>query len=187
MSSTHGKVRANELYPTPDNVVDALLAQLVFRDGDRFLEPCRGTDAIYGKVNLHGSQKSWAELDRGVNYLTTEFAQQDVIITNPPFSLTVEFLTKSLNELAPDGTLAYLQRVNFLGSKIRVPFWAKVGFPNKTPVIVPRPRFVGGGSDSCEYSWFIFDRGNRFPNIPQGLSHIISADPVKQPKAKKAA
>ncbi|PKG74820.1 DNA methyltransferase [Shewanella sp. GutCb] len=185
MSSTHGNVRANELYPTPANVVDALMALLVLRPGDKFLEPCRGTDAIYNKVALPETQKSWAELDRGVNYLTTEFAQQDVIITNPPFSLTVDFLTKSLSELAPDGTLAYLQRVNFLGSKLRVPFWAEVGFPNKTPIIVPRPRFVGGGSDSCEYSWFIWDRGNRFPNMPHGLSHIISADPVKQPKAKK--
>ena len=187
MSSTHGNVRANELYPTPDVVVDALLTQLVFRGSEKFLEPCRGTDAIYSKIDLPESQKSWAELDRGVDYLTTEFAQQDVIITNPPFSLTVEFLTKSLSELAPDGTLAYLQRVNFLGSKLRVPFWAEVGFPNKTPIIVPRPRFVGGGSDSCEYSWFIYDRGNRFPNIPQGISHIISADLPRKTKGKKAA
>ncbi|WP_372942896.1 DNA methyltransferase [Shewanella sp.] len=187
MSSTSGNVRANELYPTPDNVVDALLAQLVLDPSDTFLEPCRGTDAIYSKIILPESQRSWAELDRGVDYLATEFGQQDVIITNPPFSLTVEFLTKSLSELAPNGTLAYLQRVNFLGSKVRVPFWAEIGFPQKSPVIIPRPRFVGGGSDSCEYSWFIWDYGNRFPNIPQGFSHIISADPVKQLKAKKVA
>jgi hypothetical protein len=187
MSSTTGNVRANELYPTPAEVVDALLAQLQLRPNDRFLEPCRGTDAIYAKVNLPQAQKSWAELDRGVNYLTTEFGQQDVIITNPPFSITVEFLTKSLSELAPDGTLAYLQRVNFLGSKLRVPFWAEIGFPNKSPIIVPRPRFVGGGSDSCEYSWFIWDRGNRFTNIPNGLSHIVSKTPPKKSKANKAA
>jgi hypothetical protein len=184
MSSTHGNVRENELYPTPDNVVDALIAQLVLRPTDRFLEPCIGTGAIYDKINLPEAQKSWAELDRGVDYLTTSFGQQDVIITNPPFSITTDFLLKSLSELAPDGTLAYLQRVNFLGSKLRVPFWAQVGFPNKTPVIVPRPRFVGGGSDSCEYSWFIWDSGNRFPNMPSGLSHIISADLIK-PKAGK--
>ncbi len=174
MSSTNGNVRANELYPTPDNVVDALLAKLVLRPSDKFLEPCRGTDAIYGKVDLPEAQKSWAEIDRGIDYLAIAFGQKDVIITNPLFSLTTEFLIKSLNELAPDGTLAYLQRVNFLGSKKRVPFWAHVGFPNKTPVIVPRPRFVDGGNDSCEYCWFIWDNGNRFPDIPNGLSHIIS-------------
>nr|WP_235781936.1 hypothetical protein [Shewanella vesiculosa] len=57
MSSTNGNVRANELYPTPDNVVDALLAQLLLNPTDRFLEPCRGTDAIYGKVALPEAQK----------------------------------------------------------------------------------------------------------------------------------
>ena len=37
MSSTLGNIRENELYPTPDNVVDALIAQLVLRPTDRFL------------------------------------------------------------------------------------------------------------------------------------------------------
>lgn len=173
MSSTSGNTIPRELYPTPDSVVNALLNTLTFRRRDVFLEPCRGTDAIFGKVDLPPHQKKWAELDRGVDYLKTDFDKVDVIITNPPFSLTEEFIRKSLSELKPDGTMAYLQRVNFLGSKLRVPFWAEVGFPNKTPVIVPRPRFVKGGSDSCEYCWFIWDNGNRF-DVPIGLSHIIS-------------
>ncbi|CAH8197229.1 DNA methyltransferase [Vibrio aestuarianus] len=175
MSSTNGKVEPSELYPTPPEVVDALLAKLTLRETDTFLEPCYGTGAIFDKVDLPLSQKSYAEIEMGVDYLTTNFGKQDVIITNPPFSLTEEFIRKSLNELAPNGTMAYLQRVNFLGSIKRVPFWAEVGFPNKTPIIVPRPRFVKGRSDSCEYSWFIWDYGNRF-NIPQALSHIISGE-----------
>ncbi|MGB0895333.1 MAG: DNA methyltransferase [Parashewanella sp.] len=184
MSSTNGNVRPNEFYPTPDNVVDALLAQLQLRETDFFLEPCKGSGAIYDKIQLPELQKDWAEITAGRDYLEETFENMDVIITNPPFSLTEAFLKKSLEELSPDGTLAYLQRVNFLGSKKRVPFWAEIGFPNKTPVIVPRPRFVGGGSDSCEYCWFIYDKGNRFPNLPQGMSHLISAD---LPKARKAA
>ncbi|MBO2682988.1 DNA methyltransferase [Shewanella algae] len=179
MSSTHGKVRDNELYPTPDNVVSALLSKLQLRPTDQFLEPCKGLGAIFNQINLPESQKHFAEITEGLDYLQTPFAKMDVIITNPPFSLTVEFMRKSLSELAPDGTMAYLQRVNFLGSKTRVPFWAEVGFPDKTPIIIPRPRFVGGGSDSCEYCWFIYDRGNRFTAIPSGLSHLLS-DGVEQ-------
>ena len=173
MSSTVGNTIPRELYPTPTPSVKTLLSNLTFKPTDTFLEPCRGTDAIYGEVNLPDSQKYWAEIDRGVDYLKTPFKQVDVIITNPPFSLTEEFIRKSLSELAPDGTMAYLQRVNFLGSKKRVPFWAEVGFPNKTPVIIPRPRFVNGGSDSCEYCWFIWDRGERV-NAPIGLSHMVT-------------
>jgi len=174
MSSTNGKKIERDNYPTPVVAVEALLNKLTLRPGDKFLEPCRGTRNIFDRIELPGHQKSWAELGEGVDYLTTQFDKQDVIITNPPFSLTVEFILKSLSELAPDGTLVYLQRVNFLGSKCRLDFWADIGFPNKTPIIVPRPRFVHGGSDSCEYMWMIWDRGNRFADMPDGLSHLIS-------------
>ncbi|HHF0503370.1 TPA: DNA methyltransferase [Vibrio antiquarius] len=174
MSSTNGKVVPRELYPTPDECVISLLEKLTFRPSDKFLEPCYGTGAIFEKVMLPESQKSFAEIEKGIDYLTADFGTQDVIITNPPFSLTEEFIRKSLSELAPDGTMAYLQRVNYLGSTKRLPFWREIGFPQKTPVIVPRPRFVGGGSDSCEYMWFIWDKGNRF-DLPNGLSSIISA------------
>lgn len=174
MSSTIGNKIARDDYPTPIATVDALLSKLVLKQNDIFLEPCRGTRNIFDRIHLPEKQKFWAEINEGVDYLATKFQQQDVIITNPPFSLTIEFLKKSLSELAPDGTLAYLQRVNFLGSKCRVDFWAETGFPNKTPVIVPRPRFINGGSDSCEYMWMIWDKGNRFADIPNGISHIIS-------------
>lgn len=185
MSSTNGRTVARELYPTPPECVDALLAKLILRPTDMFLEPCFGTGAIYNKVDLTETQKSFAEIEKGIDYLTTNFGTQDVIITNPPFSLTEEFIRKSLSELAPDGTMAYLQRVNYLGSKERLPFWFEIGFPAKTPIIVPRPRFVRGGSDSCEYAWFIWDNGNRF-DIPMGLSHIVSTGVVQCGKCRTA-
>lgn len=170
---------ANEFYPTPAAVVDALMRVVTFRPGDQSLEPCYGSGAIFDKVPLPSDQKACAELALGVDYLKTAFGTKDVIITNPPFSLTEEFIEKSLSELAPDGTMIYLQRVNFLGSIKRIPFWAKVGFPNKTPVIVPRPKFVKGHSDSCEYCWFIWDRGGRV-SLPDGLSHILTIDAEKE-------
>jgi hypothetical protein len=174
VSSSNGNTIDKDNYPTPIGTVEALLNELTLRSSDTFLEPCRGTGNIYDRINLPEGKKSWAELNEGVDYLTTKFDKHDVIITNPPFSLTVEFLKKSLSELAPDGTLVYLQRVNFLGSIRRLEFWKEIGFPNKTPIIVPRPRFVNGGSDSCEYMWMIWDRGERFSDIPKGLSHLIS-------------
>lgn len=175
MSRTTGNTVPRELYPTPHQVVSALMQKLKLREKDKFLEPCRGTDAIWNQINLPDNQKHWAEIEMGRDYLKTNFQQVDVIITNPPFSLTEQFIEKSLSELAPDGTMAYLQRVNFLGSIKRIDFWKRVGFPGKSPIIVPRPRFVGGGSDSCEYAWFIWDRGERF-DIADGLSHLVCSD-----------
>lgn len=172
MSSSNGKVLINEVYPTPPNAVRALIDQLIIKPTDLFLEPCRAEGTISNLINLPEEQKYWAEIRQGVDYLATPFPKMDIIITNPPFSLTCEFLRKSFSELHPEGVLAYLQRVNYLGTIKRLPFWEEVGYPNKLPVLVPRPSFVQGETDSCEYAWFIYDRGNRFPFIKKGVSNI---------------
>ena len=90
--------------------------------------------------------------------------------------MTEEFLNKSFSELKEDGTLIYLQRINYLGSTKRESFWNNIGSPNKLPVIIPRPKFIKGGSDSCEYGWFIWDKGNRVKNIPDGISRLNTKD-----------
>jgi len=175
MSSTKGNTILQEHYPTPINAVKALVDQLVVLPNDKFLEPCRAEGNIYQQIILPESQKYWAEIRDGVDYLNTPFPKMDIIITNPPFSLTCEFLEKSLSELSEKGVLAYLQRVNYLGAAIRLPFWERVGTPNKFPVLVPRPSFVKrgkGSQDSCEYAWFIYDRGNRLPFMKHGVSQI---------------
>ncbi len=108
MSSTKGDVISQEHYPTPINAVKALVDQLVVLPNDKFLEPCRAEGNIYNQINLPESQKYWAEIRVGVDYLNTTFPKMDIIITNPPFSLTREFLEKSLSELSDTGVLAYM-------------------------------------------------------------------------------
>lgn len=186
MSSTNGDVIQDEVYPTPPSAVKALYQQLVLRTGDTFFEPCRGDledengnplETIWTLAPFAEEDKEWCEIRQGREFLARDFGDQrfDVIITNPPFSLSCEFLEKCQSLLKPDGTLIFLQRINWLGSKKRVPWWAKVGFPDKTPVLVPRPKFNPNkkGTDSCEYCWFAWDYGNRL-NVPKGLSHIIA-------------
>lgn len=188
MSSTTGNVVENENYPTPESAVRALLAKLDIKPADSFLEPCCGDlvdedgnplPCIFNLVDLPESQKDWAEIRSGREFLGMDFdgRKYDLIITNPPFSLSCEFLTKCMDLLAADGTLIFLQRVNWLGSKKRVKFWRDVTFPEKTPILVPRPKFnkAKKGTDSCEYCWYIWDKGGRTVRaIPVGLSHIIA-------------
>ena len=97
MSSTNGKnKRPNDFYPTPARVTDALLSQFQFKEGDTFLEPCRGDGAIYDRIDLPEERKHWAEIQERVDYLGQDFAARglyyDVVITNPPFSLAEEFI-----------------------------------------------------------------------------------------------
>lgn len=175
MSSKHGPSIVNENYPTPKSYSRSLMEIVTPRSTDHFLEPCRGTGSIYDAVNLPEEQKHWAELTKGVDYLKTDFGEQsmDLIITNPPFSLTVEFMEKSFRELKPDGTLIYMQRVNFLGSLKRRGFWKEAGAPDKFITILPRPRFAGKDQDSTEYAWFCYDRGGRI-NAKEGISWLIN-------------
>ncbi|MGL4355718.1 MAG: DNA methyltransferase [Aeromonas popoffii] len=187
MSSTDGNVIEHENYPTPEAAVRALLNKIDFKADDSFFEPCCGdlSDAdgnelpcIFNLVPLDIMQKEWAEIRMGREFLTTDYGCRkfDVIITNPPFSLSTEFLRKCKSLLAPGGTLIFLQRVNWLGSKKRVRFWQEVGMPSKSPILVPRPKFDKSkkGTDSCEYAWYIYDNGDRTRNIPFGLSHSIA-------------
>lgn len=147
---------ANEYFPTPDETVQRLFEVVHIPRDWVCLEPCRGkAGAIY---NYLPAGSLWAELSEGVDYLTTDFGKVDCVITNPPFSLTVEFLTKSFNEA---DVVIYLQRLNFLGSKKRKEFWNE-NKPTNLIVLSKRPSFSGdGNTDGADYCWYIWDPKGR--------------------------
>lgn len=183
MSSTNrgAKRIENDKYNTPQPPIDSLLSVLRISFLSTFLEPCKGDGAIYNSVPVFSQCKRWAEIDRGVDYLTTTFANTDIIITNPPFSLALEFLQKSLIEA---DSVWYLLRLNFLGSQKRKAFW-DASPPTHVLVLSERPCFVWvcqnkacramydpgsttecaecgckvrAQTDSIEYAWFGWDR-----------------------------
>lgn len=168
MSATNrGSVRVDrDFYPTPTYTVRSLLDHMDLTKVNSFLEPCRGEDSIFKQVNV--KEKYWAELSLGVDYLTTVFNKVDLIITNPPFTLAKEFLKKSLAE---SDCVCYLLRINYLGSKIRKPFWKEIGTPNKLLVLSKRPSFIKGKTDATEYAWFCWDKSDII-NLENGI-HIL--------------
>ena len=201
MSSTNrGADRIpQDMYPTPQAPIDALLNVLDYSGTwERFHEPCKGTGAIYDRVQF--KQKSYDEISEGKDYLTNLYPPHnfDLIITNPPFSLALDFLEKSLYEAY---TVIYLLRLNFLGSQTRRPFW-QANRPSHVLVLSERPCFawtckgkaggkgcgasylpestrvctqcgcrVAPGTDSIEYAWFCWDRGG-FVTLEPGV-HVL--------------
>lgn len=156
MSATNrGKERnQNDFYITPEYTIDSLLDVLNLDDVNSFLEPCRGSGAIYNEIDV--PVKSYCEILENKDYLTTFWRPNtyDLIITNPPFSLAQEFLEKSLSE---GWSIWYLLRLNFLGSKKRSEWWQ-----NKSPThLLPlsaRPSFTNdGNTDATDYAWFGWD------------------------------
>lgn len=79
----------------------------------------------------------------------------DFIITNPPFSLALEFVVKAVVETRT--TTAMLLPLNWLGTEDRNEF-----LRHRTPdvyVLPDRPSFTGCGTDSVTYGWFVWPRG----------------------------
>lgn len=96
----------------------------------------------------------------------------DLIIGNPPFAVAEEHIRALIPLLAPNGTLAFILRVNFYGSVSRwavdpkrpdvEPFWRKFPEYEFWP-IVPRPSFGLNkkgkkGTDGTEYAVFLWRR-----------------------------
>lgn len=170
MSSKNRLVQSlpQDKYYTPRWCIKLLTDRIDFSKVRSFMEPCVGDGRILEFIP-NGIAKWYCELDRGIDYLTHPIQyKDDLIITNPPFSLSIPFLTKSLQEAE---TVCYLQRLNWLGSQERKDFW-NANTPDKIFVLSKRPQFMKemglkSGTDSTEYAWFIWDK----LNIVQG-KHI---------------
>jgi len=83
----------------------------------------------------------------------------DIIITNPPFDLTQEFIEKALDDVSDGGYVIMLLRLNFFGSQKRKEFWK-----NKMALYCfvhsKRMSFTPDGkTDSVEYSHMIWRKG----------------------------
>jgi hypothetical protein len=77
------------------------------------------------------------------------------IIGNPPYADAEAHVRKAL-ALAPN--VAFLMRLQWMGSLERYPFWSEFR-PAQVFVLVPRPSFTGGGTDRAqEYAFFIWHR-----------------------------
>lgn len=172
-----------EFHPTPvEAIVPLLETQLVTLPGGIWIEPCAGTGRIVRTVNEHRSDVRWRlfELDPrvgqylvplvrpGVDKLAPwcDFVTRpwpaawplaDVLIMNPPFSLTSQFVAAAL---ARARWVVMLQRNNWFGSQDRAP-WLRAHCPDQY-TLPKRPSFrPDGGTDSCEYSWFVWPPDGR--------------------------
>jgi len=193
MSSTNrgGKRLDKDEYQTPVWAVKKIVDQVDWNQRIRFHEPCLGEGNIFNNIPLPSDLKSWCDINEDQDYLKKLFLQKDLIITNPPYSLALEFLEKSLREAA---TVVYLLRLNFLESKERKPFWTTwplthlfVLSERLSFVWVCSPgRKIGGcgnvykpgevvrcecgkpltKTDSTGYGWFCWDRGSLIKKRP---------------------
>jgi hypothetical protein len=179
MSSTNRKSRriVADDYPTPDWCIRQLLREVQFPGGN-WLEPTAGDGSLIRAINNVRQDITWDTvelreacrdkleeipiinsitisdfLNIDPSYFSTHFS---AIITNPPYSLAMPVIQHSLK--FDTDFIIMLLRLNFLATNVRAEFMRAT-----TPdvyVLPNRPSFTGGGTDSTEYAWFVWDKNN---------------------------
>lgn len=178
--------RALDAYSTPDALADAICARLAraSRIPATVVEPSAGRGPF-----VRAARRAWpkahviaVEVDpnmlgalgvsgahtvvlRGWEAYATQVSgrlRPRLIVGNPPYRQAQAHIEAALRVMRPGDTLAFLLRINFLGSSERVPFWKRCGLSEIWP-IAPRPSFTGGGSDGTEYAVFIWRHGQKGP------------------------
>jgi hypothetical protein len=171
---------AADFYPTPAWCVRRLLERVEL-PGGTWLEPAAGEGAIIRAAQRADVTWTAAELRHecrpalvevvdgpevhtGIDFLKGDFGGCDfsVVMTNPPFSMAMEFIEEALTI---GSYVVMLLRVNFLGSAKRSAF-----FRSEMPdvyVLPNRPSFTGKGTDATEYCWAVWtpERGRRHGRV----------------------
>lgn len=158
--------RADDYYATPSWCTLSILRHLP--DFKLALDPCAGDGAILRVLRETYSARvlvEGIELDQerarvaGARHgdalaPSTAWPRADLVITNPPYKLAMEFVERALAEVTPGGTVAMLLRLGWLASQKRAAFLRR-----NTPcvyVLSRRPSFTGSGTDSADYAWMLW-------------------------------
>lgn len=168
--------KAYDFYATPPETVRAFLANFDgISSGDRILEPSAGNgqivkvlreggydnriDAVELRPEERGTLEALADnVTIGSFFDYEPDCGYDVIIGNPPYSLALDFINKSLELLHPGGLLIFLLRTNFLESEKRFKWWQEHPLSGLY-TLHKRPSFTGRGTDATSYSWFVWEWG----------------------------
>jgi hypothetical protein len=184
----------SDYYVTPKHHVnlflDAFAKEIGYDFKDKYiLDPACGGDDIndptYTKLLLErGSRVTAIDIREDAkstivgNFLELEDIGRkhfDMVITNPPFALAMEFIQKGLEYVEDGGYVIMLLRLNFYGSKKRKPFFDE-HMPKYTFMHHKRMSFLPqdvimtdkngkevihkkGSTDSIEYAHFVWQRG----------------------------
>ncbi|MEW8963206.1 hypothetical protein [Paraclostridium dentum] len=180
MSSTNRSrardTHISDYYVTPIEEIEKFLGtflKIEIIDKDiKILDPAAGGDKIHKMSYVEALNKfgfnnidtidirkdSLAQYKQ--DYLTTNCKNKyNMIITNPPFSLAMNFIQKALDDVKDNGWVIMLLRLNFFGGKQRFTFWQH-NMPKYCFVHHKRMSFTDDGkTDSIEYCHMVWQKG----------------------------
>ena len=182
MSSTN---RSNErdkhiadYYVTPVKKIYEFLNRFkkhedIFSRNIKILDPCAGGDEINDMsypvaLNVFNSDlkidtmdiRDDSRADVKCDFLQADTkGKYDVIITNPPFNISLDVINKALDDVKDGGFVIMLLRLNYFGGKVRRSLWEN-NMPKYCFVHNKRISFLANGkSDSIEYCHMVWQKG----------------------------
>jgi hypothetical protein len=149
-----------DYYPTPKNVTVALLNFLKIPNSLTLWDPACGTYNMSNVFKEYGHKTLETDIIYGQNYFTT-YLTSDAIITNPPFNLASEFITKAVNEA---NLVAMLFKSQFWHAAKRYHLFQR--YPPQfvlpltwRPDFLEHERAVGAkGSPTMDVAWTVWDK-----------------------------
>ena len=180
-ATNRGSKRArSDFYSTPQGCVENFLNNHKLQHGN-ILEPSAGNGNVIETIRDRGYKNhiTSLELREEEENILNKYSDKVIIddflkwktdkkyktiIGNPPYSLALDFIEKSLELLEDDGELIFLLRTALLESKKRYEFWQKNPV-NKLYVLANRPSFTGKGTDATSYSWYVWKKNSNKQEI----------------------
>ena len=171
--------RENDFYATPPAAVDELLKELNPTWG-YVCDPAAGNGALLdAALAEYMPERGYLAIEidpeRTPNHmvlyadylaLPPTNVPPALFLSNPPYNLAQEFVTKMLSERGEDTIVAVLLRLNFLGSQKRHDWWQEHR-PDAIRILSKRPSFTDDGkTDMTEYAWFIWGPSYWHNHIP---------------------
>jgi len=150
-----------DFYPTPKEVTIALLDYLKIPKESVIWEPACGKGHMAEAMKEKGYAVISSDLNEtgygvnGIDYITEASPMCDWIITNPPFSLSVDFIKRSIEHGKP---FALILKSQYWHSKNRMKLFNEFR-PKAVLPLTWRPDFLNGakgGAPTMECIWTVW-------------------------------
>ena len=165
-NNSNGKRKKSDFYQTPYSMTRLFLQAEDISTDYTILEPCCGDGAITKVLSEFGYDHVTSyDISGGIDFLD-EKEEFDFIVTNPPYSLSSQFVFKA-KEVCRKG-FAFLFPLTYLQGNFRLKnIWSDKVFPlrrihvfSRYPMLGESLREDGKVNTGMQaYAWFVFLRG----------------------------
>lgn len=163
-NTAYARVKS-DFYPTPPEATIALMDFLRLPEKTLIWEPASGEGHMANAMRTLGYSVIESDIQQGTDFLDCPLFECDWIITNPPFSLSEQFILRCHKHKRP---FALLLKSQYWHAKRRLALFAET----RPAYILPltwRPDFCfgqrGGGSPLMDVMWVVWDMNvkHRYP------------------------